>query len=476
MTRNERDAIVTLPGTQADLTNWSKSTRSSCVVFKASDQAGITKALAAARTQGLFVIPHGAGHSYTDAALNTGGIVIDLTPMRQILSWDPARGVMRVEAGVTLREMVQTAWKDGWWPAVSPSTPDVTIGGCAAMNINGKNAWKCGPFGEHIRSIDVLLTTGEVRTLLPERDAALFHAFVGSAGLLGIITSITVQLQRISSGRVSVRRRSAGSLADIFSLFAEEQPTSDFLEAWLDGFAGGPQLGRGYVTCAALHDNADAARPPLPASGIFELLETPLVRLAARMLRPALTPGVRLANRASYWWGRSGRAQQARQRALLPSTYWPAAAFAGYHALFPEGVETFQAFVPARQAQEIFGQVLRYSQQQGCIPLWCVIKAHRRDNVLLSYQVDGFSLELNYQRTSQTAPLLGRVLRQMIAIVIEAGGRFYLAKDHFLTPAQYRQSMGDAVVDTFLQLKQQYDPEMLLQSDLFRRILQPALR
>ncbi len=90
--------------------------------------------------------------------------------------------------------------------------------------------------------------------------------------------------------------------------------------------------------------------------------------------------------------------------------------------------------------------------------------------------MDGFSLELNYQRTHQTAQTLQRVLQHMIATVIEAGGRFYLAKDHFLTHAQYRQSVGDEVVDAFLQLKQRCDPETLLQSDLFRRVFQPARR
>ena len=143
--------------------------------------------------------------------------------------------------------------------------------------------------------------------------------------------------------------------------------------------------------------------------------------------------------------------------------------------MFPEGVETFQAFVPKRQAKEIFEQVLRYSQGQGCMSIWCVIKQHQRDPFLLSYQVDGFSLELNYQRTRQTADVLEQTLRHMIATVIEAGGRFYFAKDHFLTHTQYRQSIGDEAVDNFLRLKQCYDPEMLLQSDLFRRIFQPSL-
>jgi decaprenylphospho-beta-D-ribofuranose 2-oxidase len=457
---------------QVELTNWSKSARSTCHVYQVSDVAGIASALAAARERRLTVIPHGAGHSYTDAALNTGGVVIDVTPMHRILAWDAERGVMRVEPGVTLREMVQTAWKDGWWPAVSPSTPEVTIGGCAAMNVNGRNAWKCGPMGDHILSLDVLFANGEARTLEPERDGQLFYAFIGSLGLLGIITAITVQLQRITSGYITLRRRPAASLDEIFDLFSQEKPRSDFMEAWLDGFARGSQLGRGHLTCATLNPGDDAAAPaPIPTTSMPGRLEIGLIDLAARLGRPWLLPGMQMLNQSMLWWTRPAAGQP---RLLVPYTWWPSAAFAWYHAMFPQGVETFQAFVPAPQARSIFEQVLRYSQEQDCLPVWCVIKQHRSDPFLLSYQVDGFSLELNYQRTAQNAQKLKGVLQHMIASVIAAGGRFYLAKDHFLTHAQYRQSVGDEVVDAFLQLKLRYDPENLLQSDLYRRVFQPA--
>jgi len=456
---------------QVELTNWSKSARSTCLVYQVSDVAGIARALAVARERRLTVIPHGAGHSYTDAALNTDGIVIDVTPMHRILAWDAGSGVMRVEPGVTLREMVHMAWKDGWWPAFSPSTPEVTIGGCAAMNVNGRNAWKCGPMGEHILAMDVLFANGEARSLEPKRDAQLFYAFIGSLGLLGIITSITVQLQRITSGFVILRRRPAASLDEIFGLFSQEEPRSDFMEAWLDGFARGPQLGRGHITCATLNPGGAAALTPLPTSGVTGRLEIALIDLAARLSRPWLLPGMQMLNRAMFWWDRPAKGQL---RPLVPYTWWPPVAFAWYHAMFPQGVETFQAFVPAPQSQSIFEQALRYSQEQGCLPVWCVIKQHRRDPFLLSYQVDGFSLELNYQRTAQNAQKLKDVLQHMLASVIAAGGRFYLAKDHFLTHAQYRQSVGDEAVDAFLQLKQRCDPENLLQSDLYRRVFQPA--
>ena len=159
---------------------------------------------------------------------------------------------------------------------------------------------------------------------------------------------------------------------------------------------------------------------------------------------------------------------------LFEYSFWPSVAMSAYHAAFPEGVETFQSFLPAENASEVFRQVLRYSQQHECFPLWCVVKRHRRDPFLLSYQVDGYSLELDYQRTRLTTSRLERVLRDMTAMVIDAGGKFYLAKDRFLTRDQYRRSMGPDVVDGFLALKKRFDPDTLLQSDLYRRLFQSS--
>src|SRR6266571_2411976 len=225
----EKGNGMTLPGNQDYIMNWSMTERSPCYVLKAQDIDGIKHALTTARTWGLSVIPHGAGHSYTDAALNTNGVIIDVTGMRRILSWDPEQGIMQVEPGVTLRDIVRVALADRWWPPVTPSTADAS-------------------FGEHLLSLTVLLATGQVLTLSPESNSQLFQALVGSAGLLGIITSITLQLQRIPSRSVDILVRSAASIGEIFTIFQEEQ-SADYLEAWVDGFAGGRNLGRGIVTC-----------------------------------------------------------------------------------------------------------------------------------------------------------------------------------------------------------------------------------
>jgi FAD/FMN-containing dehydrogenase len=471
---------MTLPGNQDYIMNWSMTELSPCYVFKARDIEGITHALTTARTWGLSVIPHGTGHSYTDAALNTNGVIIDVTGMRRILSWNPRQGIMQVEPGVTLRDMVRVALVDGWWPSVTPSTADATIGGCVAMNVNGKNAWKCGSFGEHLLSLTVLLANGQVLTLTPESDSRLFQALVGSAGLLGIVTSITLQLQRISSRSVDVLVKSASSIGEILTIFQEEQ-SADFLEAWVDGFAGGRYLGRGIVTCTKYSDRCDkeyhVINPRVTKYQTYRLsdqFKTGCARCIGKIGRPAVKSGVRIANSMSFWWSTWRDREVIRRRSLFHFIYYPQSAFIGYRTLLPQGTETFQAFVPYSHSELLFKEIMRRSQENDFMPLWCVIKQHRQDPFLLSYQVDGFSLEVNYQIVAKRIHRLHKMLRELMDLVVAAGGRFYLAKDSLLTHTLYRRSVGDAAVESFLHLKQLYDPEMLFQSNLFRRVFQAS--
>ncbi|GCE07031.1 FAD-binding oxidoreductase [Dictyobacter aurantiacus] len=453
------------------VTNWSLTEHSLCDVCSARGVEEIRQALDVARARGLSIIAHGAGHSYTDAALNGGGLLIDLTTMRRILAWDPERGIMRVEPGVTVGEVARVALRDRWWLAVTPSTAVATVGGCVAMNVNGKNSWTHGSFGEHVLSLTVLLAGGQLLTVSPTQNSELFRAVVGSAGLLGFITSITLQLKRVPSDRVEVTVRPGRSLRELFQLFEDEQ-AADYLEAWVDGFAAGGQLGRGIVT-ASRYSQRVVATAAFPTFHLSERSMHSLTHWAGTLGRPFVEGGVRGANsviyRGSRWPGRN----RPRQISLMRSTYYAPALFTGYRALLPGGSETFQAFVPAAEAEALFAEILRRSQEHKYDPLWCIIKRHRRDPFLLGYQVDGFSLEVNY-RLPVRVHGLRQLLRELMEQVIAAGGRFYLAKDALLTPVLYRRSVGEAAVAAFLDLKQRYDPERLLQSNLYRRVFQPS--
>ena len=141
--------------------NFGHSLRSPSYRIQPKTAEDIYEAFQLAKRTGLTVNARGAGRSYNDAALNGGGILLDMSGMNQILEWDPTSGVVRCEPGVTLEKLWTHVEPHGWWPPVVPGTMRPTLGGCLAMNIHGKNNFRTGPIGEHVLAFEALLPTGE---------------------------------------------------------------------------------------------------------------------------------------------------------------------------------------------------------------------------------------------------------------------------------------------------------------------------
>jgi len=434
----------------------------------------IQEVFALARRVGTTVTPRGAGNSYNDAALNQDAIVLDLTGMRRILEWNPHTGVLRVEAGVTIGDIWRHCLPDGWWPAVVPGTQTPTVGGCLAMNVQGKNAWKRGSFGEHVLQMEVLTPNGDRLTLTPQGTPDCYHAIVGGWGMLGIVTSATLQLQRVAAGTVISTQHAARNLREMFALYEDLSPHADSLVGWIDGFAHGSAAERGLVQSAQgdlLPNRAslDPAfqDPPARIAGVFPRAE------AWRLVKLAFNdPGMRLANRAQFTAGRL-RSQRGPQRVPLAQYHFFHDYIPGWRKVaLPYGMCQFQVFAPADTAYDLFIELLGRTHHAGIAPYLVTCKRHRADESLLRYQVDGYSLSLDFLITKSNHERLALLLGQMREQAFAARARFYMAKDDLLTAQDFRRSVGDAAMDTFLALKARLDPEGVLSSNLFRRISQ----
>jgi FAD/FMN-containing dehydrogenase len=444
-------------------------------VYRPSTVDGIHEVFELARQSGRSVGLRGTGNSYGDATLNDENITLDLRRMNRVLEWDPLSGRIRVEPGVTIAQLWQYVIEDGWWPPVVPGTSKPTIGGCAGMNIHGKNAWNSGTFGEHIHEFDIMLPTGRLVTCSRAENSELFHAAIGGFGMFGAFTALTLNLRRIYSGELDVKALACDNLADMLARFEELLPTSDYLVGWIDALAGGRSLGRGQIHLARyLPPGAD----PSPVQSLrlehqhipdtlFGFVPNSIIW---RLMRPFMNNlGARLGNTGKFWSSRLKNGSEYKQPHVafhFLLDYVP-----GWKKSYgPGGLIQYQSFIPAENALDTFSDMLTLCQQRGLPNYLTVLKRHRPDEFLISHGVEGYSLAMDFRITSRRRPRIRELVAQLDAKVLAAGGRFYLAKDSALRPVVAKAYLGDGVVKKFGKLKRNYDPDNLLQSNLWRRL------
>ncbi|HHQ47569.1 MAG TPA: FAD-binding oxidoreductase, partial [Acidobacteria bacterium] len=419
----------------------------------------------------------GAGRSYGDAAFFPEALVLDLSRMDRILSWDPATGVVEVEPGVRFSRLWRYVLGDGWWPAVVTGTMTPTLGGGLAMNVHGKNNWHAGTLGEHCEKLDLLLPSGELVTVGPERDPELFHAVIGGFGQLGIVVRARIRLKRVASGLLHVKAVSAPDLASMLQLADEAKEPWEYVVGWIDAFARGRRLGRGLLHFAN-HMTAD--EDPAPAQSLrAEAQDLPDTLLGFfpksvlwRFLKPFTNrPGMRLINAVKYGMG-STLGEDARYVQGLAEFSFLLDYVPGWERIYlPGGLIQFQSFVPVDHAERVFAAQLAMGREAGLPSYLAVLKRHRPDPFLLTHGLDGFSLALDFPVTAANREQLWALVRRMAEPVVEAGGRFYPAKDAALPGELFRATFRDGELDRFAALKRRCDPEGMLRSALAERLL-----
>jgi decaprenylphospho-beta-D-ribofuranose 2-oxidase len=456
---------------------WGMSVGAAGYVWRPSTIDGIRQAFGAARAAGVPVVLRGAGCSYGDAALRPESVVLDLGRMNRLLAWDPAVGVIDVEPGVTIRALWRYALGDGWWPPVVTGTMEPTIGGCLAMNVHGKNNWRRGVLGEHCLELDLLLPSGELRTVDAASDRDLHLAVIGSFGQLGVITRARLRLKPVASGLLHVRAVAAPDLESMLRLTDEAKDSWEYVVGWIDAFARGRRLGRGLLHFARhLEPGEDAAASQGVRVDAQDLPDTVFGVLPKamlwRLLRPFTNrPGMRWVNRMKYLAG-STVGDSAEYRQSLAAFSFLLDYVPHWRRIYlPGGLIQHQSMVPSGDAERVFARQLEAAQRRGMPPFLAVLKRHRPDAFLLSHAVDGFSLALDFPVVAPRRDELWALVREMAEPVVESGGRFYPAKDSALPGELYRATFRAGELDRLRQIKQRLDPEHRLRSALADRLL-----
>ena len=118
----------------------------------------------------------------------------------------------------------------------------------------------------------------------------------------------------------------------------------------------------------------------------------------------------------------------------------------------------------------VFREILERTQRAGIVSYLGVMKRYRPDDFLLSHALDGYSLALDFPVTRNNRESLWRLCAELSERVLEAGGRFYPAKDSVMRPQDFARSVGEPALARFEALRAEHDPERILHTDLAERV------
>ncbi|MGD0262009.1 MAG: FAD-linked oxidase C-terminal domain-containing protein [Verrucomicrobiota bacterium] len=179
---------------------WFAAHKPDAVVLPRSTKS-VSALLRFAHRHNLPVTPRGAGHGYVGGCVPVrGGIVLSLARLNRIKEISAADFVAVVEAGVNTQKLQQEVEKKGlFYPPDPASRADSSIGGNIITNAGGPRCLKYGVTRDYILGLEVVLADGTVlrlggRTHKNKTGFELHRLFVGSEGLLGVVTEATLKL------------------------------------------------------------------------------------------------------------------------------------------------------------------------------------------------------------------------------------------------------------------------------------------
>lgn len=191
--------------------------------------ASVSKLLAFAHARRLAVTARGAGYGYVGGCVpNRGGVVLSLERMRRIKEISAADFVGVVEPGVNTKAFQDAVERRGlFYPPDPASRADCSLGGNIATNAGGPRCLKYGVTRDYVLGLEVVLADGTVtrlgtRTHKNKTGFDLHRLFVGSEGMLGVVTEATLKLLPLPPWRACLAcgfdatRQATRAIRDIF--------------------------------------------------------------------------------------------------------------------------------------------------------------------------------------------------------------------------------------------------------------------
>lgn len=401
---------------------------------------------------GRSMLPYGLGRSYGDSCLNSHNALIPISEFNNFIAFDPSSGILRAQAGVSLASILEVFVPKGWFLPVSPGTKFVTLGGAIANDIHGKNHHVAGTFGCHVQRFELVRSSGERLLCSNTENPQLFAATIGGMGLTGLITWVDVRLIPITSPYLDTRTTKFRNLDEFFDISRESDSLFEYSVSWVDCTSQGANLGRGLFMAGNFSKQAKTRRRATPS--IPFPCEAPSWLLNSLFMKSFNT---------LYYNKQLSR--EVNGLTHYEPFFYPLDSILNWNRMYGKrGFFQYQFVVPFEQDRGIIKEIFRRITASKRASFLAVLKTFGDVSSpgMMSFPRKGVTLALDFP--NHGAPTL-QLMTELDAVVLQAGGTLYPAKDARMTPEGFRASYP-----RLEEFKKYVDPRF--SSSLWRRVLE----
>jgi len=409
-----------------DLSGWGRFPKIKTKELKPQNESELIKII----HNNKSYVPRGNGRSYGDSSINKN-LTISMTKMNKFIEWNQESGELIAESGVLISEIIRTFLPKGWFPYVTPGTKFVTLGGTIACDVHGKNHHKEGSFGNHVNWIEIINDKNEIVRCSLYENVELFKWTIGGMGLTGVIVRCSIQLKKVETGWIKQKTIVSKNLEETLQSFYEHK-NATYSVAWIDCLATGKSFGRSILMLGEHVKERDLENKSI----IFPSSKNQNISIpfdAPSFLLNNFT--VSLFNKLYFNLKKNNKS-----RFIDWDTYfYPLDSIENWNRLYgKKGFFQFQCVLSKEVSQKGYEKILSTIQKKSSGSFLAVLKDFGSGNGYMSFPKEGLTLTLDFKASRKNLD----VGKELIDIVNNFQGSFYLAKDAILDATQFNPSFN----------------------------------
>ena len=399
----------------------------------------------------------GAGYSQGNQTCGDDVIQINMGEMTQLMTLDIEKNLATVQAGMTWKRLQDQLSPFGLAVSAMQSYNDFSIGGSLAVNAHGQDVhWN--PAAESVESLKVLLTDGQLLYASRTENPDLFRSVLGSYGLIGIITEVTL---RVVPDTMLEKRKQLISSRHYKQYFSSTLKPDGSLALHSARLSINPLYRFHNMVVVSYFDTGELAPPPSqlektshPNTSLLNYLKVGWLARFLRVMRTTVE---------YYLMENNGRLS--RNQAMGESVATLENKVEGTRDILQE------YFIPPEHLDQFINELRDWvSRLELATLLNATVRWVNADRTtLLPYAPeDRFAVVLffNLPDRREANIQMEKATRKLIDITLKLGGRYYLPYALFASRSQLYQAYPE--FQTLLAKKEKYDPQNLLTNQLFQ--------